>query len=68
MEVVSTAGGAGVSGGRVPRGVVSIKITQDKGIILGAEDVVEVRVVVWWAGGGRRDVKVVECEWSAGWS
>ena len=60
MEVDSTAGGAGVSGGRVPRGVMSIKIAKDKGVLLGAEKAVDVRVVVWRAGGGRRDVKVVD--------
>ena len=66
MEVDSTACGAGVTGRGVPGGVVSIKIAQDEGVILGAEEAIEVRVVVWWAGGGRRDVKC--CGWSAGWS
>ena len=61
MDLTPTAGCAGVTGGRVPGGVVGIKIPQDQSVLWGVEKGIKARVVVWRAGGGRGDIYIVDC-------
>ena len=58
MDGFSSAGSRGVGGGGEPRGVVGVEVTQDESIILGLEELVELRSEAGWTGGGGRDVDI----------
>ena len=49
MEVGSAGRSTGVTGRGVPGRVVGVKVTQDEGIILGAEEGFKVWVEIRWA-------------------
>ena len=62
MDIGTSIRSAGIRGLRVPRGVVSVEVAQDDGVILDMEESGEGGGVARGAGGVRWDVDVVDVD------